>query len=323
MSIIWVPKVKILEPNKAIVRSAQLRGRFKLEAVRPDGRRRPLTDWFDNLITDAGLNAIGTLQSWMSECRVGTGNATPVVGNTALQSQVATTTGIFGSPIQSAQGSAPYYGYGRKVFRFAAGVAAGNLAEIGIADQSAGVLFSRALILDGDGDPTVVTVQSDEFLDATYELRVYPPLVDVTDTITIDSVDYDIVTRAASVTTVQYWNAVGAFSNGCAGGVFAAELWDGTIGAITSAPSGTSSSYSSNASSSYSNNSLFREGNLTWNLAAGNFVGGIDAATWTLGASNGAGGMGRMQCSFSPAIPKTSADILSLVFRHTWARGSI
>ena len=49
---------------------------------------------------------------------------------------------------------------------------------------------------------------STEFLDLTYELRYYPPLIDVLGTITLDGVVYDTTLRAASVTNADYWGSI-------------------------------------------------------------------------------------------------------------------
>src|SRR5690606_31940294 len=74
MTHIWVPRAKIIEPRRELRVTHGLCGRFKLEAERPDGQRRLLADWFPNLITNAGLNRIGTSSGWLTACAVGTGS---------------------------------------------------------------------------------------------------------------------------------------------------------------------------------------------------------------------------------------------------------
>ncbi len=322
---IWVPKCKILEPRREIVLASRLSGFFKMEAVRPDGRRRLLADWFPNLITNAGLNAIGSDGSiaWLGSCRVGTGGSTPSFSDTAMDAQVAGT-GTVTSYNRSAQSSPPYYGLTTTTFRFTTGTAAGNLAEVGIASQNSagGTQFSRALILDGDGNPTTITVLSDEVLDVTYRLQTIPPGSDTTDTITIGGIDYDLVMRACHVTSVSDWS----FNGYDFGGIQGPVAFDGSIGAVTaSTPSGSLSGATSVTPSSYSADSFHRESTVSFGLGQANFGGGITAFCWNLGTS---GYFGKMQCSVnnhdSPAkgIPKTSSDVLSLVMRHTWARGT-
>lgn len=317
---IWIPK-KIIETRDAHLLTTKMRGRFKLEVLRPDGRVRLVRE-FPNLITDAGLNVIGTSGSWLAACRVGTGTATPNVADTALASHLAGT-GTLQANTSSAQSTPPYYGMRTRTYRFAAGVAAGNVAEVGIATQTApgGTLFSRALVLDGDGDPTTITVLSDEVLDVTYQLQYFPQ-EETVGVATIGGVDYDVTTRASDVTNSGFWA-----SSGTTGGLSAAFAYNGAIGAVTTSPSG-SSDIGTETQASYGNNNLYRDTTLSWGLNTANFGGaGVRAMSARLdGLSSSA--MGKIQIGFanddSPSlgIPKTSSQILSVVCRHTWARGT-
>lgn len=322
---IWVPKTKILEPRRELLMpSCRLAGLFKLEAIRPDGRVRLLADWFPNLITNAGLNGIGNNANYLAAARVGTGSATPNVSDTGMNSYVAGANPAATDRI--AASTPPYFGTTTIRYRFSVGDAAGNLAEVGVASQAAigGVQFSRALILDPDGNPTTITVLSDEVLDVTYALQIIAPTSDVTDTVTIGGVDYDTVTRACAVTNVGIWSLGGSTG----GGTQNTTAYSGSIGAVTaSAPSGSSAPNTSSTPSSYSADSFFRESVSEFSLGTANFGGnGITALAFLLGL--GSGGFGQMQLSLnsqdSPAkgIPKTSSDVLSLVTRHTWARGT-
>src|SRR5690606_36889932 len=57
--------------------------------------------------------------------------------------------------------------------QFGLGEAAGNLFRSGIQHTStSGPLWSRALILDGQGNPTTITVLPDDFLTCYYTLRI-------------------------------------------------------------------------------------------------------------------------------------------------------
>lgn len=169
-------------------------GRFKLVAVRPDGSTRELAPWQDNLITNTGLDYLAGWSTTVDNSNndsmigylvVGTGSTPPAPTDTALANRLA----INNSDI-AIQGSgtttAPYYAWFRRTFVFNAGVAAGNLTELGLTQRpgtgtgiSKTFLFSRALIKNSSGDPITVTVLPDEILQVTYELRVY--LLDVTD----------------------------------------------------------------------------------------------------------------------------------------------
>lgn len=307
----------IIVPDRQIIVPFQSRvgGFFKLEAVRPDGRRRVLADWFPNLITDVGLNRMAS-GGYLNACHVGTASTAPTVLDTALLGYVGGTTTIQSSSY-GAQTSAPYYGWKRITYRFAVGAATGNLAEVGIATAAANggstVLFSRALILDGGGSPTTISILADEVLDVTYELRNYPPLVDVNQTITITgSGSHDMVTRAAHVTNSYWGYGLGSGVSFNTSGVDG-YVYNGALGAITSGPSGSGSNVTQYNIGSYVNLSLERIGGYGYGLNQGNLTGGITAARYQTT-------LGWYQTSFSPAIAKDATKTLSLSFKTTWAR---
>lgn len=326
---IWIKKAKLIEPKKELVLPHRMTGFFKLEAGRRDGRRRLLADWFPNLITDVGLNIIGSESGYLAQCRVGSGNAAPSTADTTLAAQVATSSSLVSST-GAAQSTAPYYGSRTLVYRFNEGVAEGNLAEVGIGQSSgSNVLFSRSLILDGNGDPTTITVLEDEYLDVTYQLRIYPPLVDIEDTVNIGGTNHDYTLRAAQVTQAGSWRLgeqssgtgiIGGLGTGS--GFQPPRVYSGGIGAITSIPSGTNEATTSVNLSPYGNNDLYRDGTAQWGLSQGNLPGGVRSAACNFG-QGGTASFGHVQVEFDPVIDKTSSRILTLQFRHQWARGSV
>lgn len=315
MSNIIIPKSNVLMPKDEIFVPSKLCGFFKMEAIRPDGRKRLVADWFPNLITDAGLNRMA-YGGYLNACHVGTNNTPPNVLNNSLVGYVGGTTTVQSSSY-GAQSTAPYYGWKRITYRFNVGVATGNLAEVGIATAAANggstVLFSRALILDINSNPTTITILPDEVLDVTYELRNYPPLVDVPQTLTITgSGSHDMVTRAAFVTSSSWGLYLGGGVSFNTSGVDG-FVFNGSIGAITSGPSGNSSNVSQYNVGSYVENSLERSGGYGFGLNQGNLAGGITAARYQTT-------LGYYQTSFSPAITKDATKTLSFVFKTTWAR---
>lgn len=313
MTQIWIPSKEIIvELPTARPRAC---GLFKFTAIRPDGRERPLTDWFPNLITDVGLNRIGQ-GSYLTACQVGTNNTAPNVSDTSLAGYLAGTT-TRQATSEGAQSTPPYYGWTRITYRFAAGVAAGNIAEVAIATTAANpgsVNFSRALVLDEFGDPSTVTVLSDEVLDVTYELRLYPPLDDEVGTFTVSgSGDHDYVLRASSVTSNTAWASyLGGVASLNAYGSTQLSVYNGAVGAITSTPSGTSNS-TAVANAAYSNNSLTRTGSGTFGLNVGNLTGGISAVRYITS-------LGAYQYSVDPIIDKTNTKTLILTNRISWSR---
>ena len=133
------------------------------------------TPEFCNLVLTTGLArmAVGT---WIDRCCVGTGNGTPVASQVALDSFLASTTST--AEGQSDAGGIqvtkePYYWFGRRTWRFAVGMATGNISEVGLGWGNSN-LWNKALVKDTAGNPTSITVLADEYLDVISEVRVYP-----------------------------------------------------------------------------------------------------------------------------------------------------
>lgn len=302
-------------PN--FVTRVRVEGILCLNVYRPDGTLRVYTGEFKNLILDNGLNRMG-VGTFMSHCQVGSGSTPPANTDTALVTYVAATNSLH-AQTQGTALATPYYGYTRKTFRFSAGTATGNLTEVGIGWQSAtGNLFSRSLIKDELGDPTTITVLSDEVLDVVYELRSYVDEVDSASfevTVTGDTpVTYDCFVRAMRVTDFQYWSPND--------GAVSYKSWvswliaghTGTVGAITSSPNGTAGGVSSVVAAAYGNNDLYRDFDMIWELDYGNVSGGIRSISFT-------STIGAWQAQFDPTtIPKTSVRVLHINVRVAWDR---
>lgn len=306
--MILIPKIR--ELIVPVETKTRVRGFYKLEAVDARGRRRLLADWFPNLITTNGANALGTV-SVLDFCAVGSGNATPALTDTSLQTFVASTsTTNFGT--RAASPTSPYFGSYTTQYAFAIGVATGNLAEVGVG-KSATSLFSRALILDGSGVPTTITVLSSEALYVTYQLNQYVPLTDVTGSITISGTTYGYTVRAADATATDW-----AYNNQGSPSLRGASVFSGGIGAITGSPSGTQSAQTSINNVAYSAGSFTLVSTATWGLTAGN-VGGVASvfAQWQDGG--GAVSRGSYQIGFSPSVPKDASHVLTLTFSMSWA----
>ena len=133
------------------------------------------TEWFKNIVLNTGLNQM-SIGTWIDRVRVGSGNSTPVATQTQLDNTIASTTTVLsGSESISKQTTiSPYYVAAKITYRFAEGVAAGNISEVGCGWGAGLVLWNRALVKDLNGDRTTITVLSDEFLDVIVEVRYYP-----------------------------------------------------------------------------------------------------------------------------------------------------
>ena len=310
--------------------SSAMSGRFTLVKGKCDADGNTITAEkvaeFDNIITDQGLNRIGNngISGSTSYVHVGTGNTTPAATDTGLVTFVAASNTQQSLSETAQTSTSPYYLSRARTVRFGAGAAAGNLAEVGVGWAASGtVLFSRALILDGGGSPTTITVLSDEYLDVTYELRIYPPAADATGTITLDGVVYDYTARPSERDV--YSNSYPGWDVSSAGnasfGFDTAIAYDGIIGAQTASPAGSVDSSTSSASETYSDSSLQAAVTSTWGLNDGNFAGGVRSlriktgwALWQLEFAAQSGG---------GTIPKDNTKTLSFTVTHSWARKTL
>ena len=295
---------------------AEVAGEFRLVAVNAEtGESRVLADWFPNLITNSGLNAIGTQGVLTHKAVVGSGQNPPNVLDTQLQSQVAQSDGFVGGRQAGVSSTSPYNGWEQYTYRFSMGLAQGNLSEVGILMPApASTVFSRTLIKDANGDPTTVTVLANEFLDVTYRLYIYPSEVDVVSIANLDGTDHSVTLRACEVTNGAYWHPRASsqpatFDHGQTQTPY---IYSGDIGTITQSPSG-SAVFVVPVTNVYVNNSLERTGYMELELTQGNFGGGVKSIRFcsTLGA---------YQASFEPPLPKTNLNTLRINFKISWAR---
>lgn len=289
--------------------TAGVAGRYKLIARKEDDSSRDLTDWFENLITDGGLERMGT-GGITEKCRVGSGNTTPNNTDTALVAQVAE--GDIQSYTEGYDSATNLYCWRRIVYRFATGVAAGNLSEVGVG-WAGGDLFSRALIKDGSGNPTTITVLSDEILDVVYELRMYRPTSDLSVNIDIAGVTYACTVRPANFAN---WRCTELTQFGAMGnGNLLVQGWTtgATLGAITDQPSGTMNMGGVHATNdgAYVTNSKQRKLKV---------IASIDDCTSDIKALTFSTALGLYQMLVNPVIPKNSTNKLTLYFTLAWAR---
>lgn len=306
-------------------------GLYKLDAVKIiDGVefKRPLTGWFSNIITNSGLDRIAN-GNWryMDRCVVGTGSTAPAATDIALVNPIAASINVI-SQTNEVNNTSPYYRRYVKVYRFDVGAAAGNLSEVGITySLSPFEIFSRALILDTYGNPTTITVLSDEYLDVTYEFRFYPQEDDVTGTVIFTGNiggTYTYTLRPAAITSIvrRFGDAATRYPPDMHNRKFqfySAEAliraYNGEIGPITaSSPSGSSLDVPYDGmTSAYTPGTYTATCTITAAPTHWNFTGGIKSIAFHWGHN-------LWQVEFSPNIPKTNEDVLSLTFSHTWAR---
>ena len=273
-------------------------GQFQLQV--DDG---PSTPWFDNLITEAGLDQIG-LGDYLTWCALGTGSTAPAPADTALATLLVTTNNLTSSSIEAGKHTVR--------FVFPAGTATGLLTEVGIGwDMTGTPLFSRAVL------PEALEVNATQSLTVLYELTLTPPAVDEVYQITLTGgVLTTCTARAAYVGNAAdwAWGLPGTKIEFALGPDSAPINYDGAIGLTTAFPAGTAAPCSSRVLADYVPGSHYLEMEGRWNLSIGNFPDGVDA---TLVCTNG---YGAYQIGFDPPIVRTCYDSLKLTYRVSWDR---
>lgn len=278
-------------------------GRYQI-TVRRVGVVLVQTPWFDNLVTDVGLDRIG-IGEYLTWCLLGTGSSPPAYSDTALGSLL-----IAGNNLTSQSTTA---GWHQRIWEFPAGTATGTITEVGIGwddgSSSDAALFSRALL------PTPLEVLSTDAVTVAYELTLHSPAYDEIYQITpTGGVPTTCTARAAYVGDAVAWGIAGEAIAFTPGDDQAPLAYSGTLGAETTHPAGDSSPHSTVVDSPYVTGSHYLEQEGRWNLDRGNFAEGIGAV---LCRTNG---YGAYQIGFDPPLAKICYDTLKLTFRVSWER---
>lgn len=270
-----------------------------------------------NKLVTSGLNQLATqaFGTVRGNAAVGTGSAVPAATDTALQAEVSPGRAAAASPTSGyvAIGGGvteDYYWY-KSVYTFIETQANGNLTEFGLfnsATSGAGVMWCRHLFKDVGGIPTTIVKTSDDQLEVTYELRLFPPVPDSTQlgfALATEGSSHDITYRPAGSTA---WSNFGSnpFSQTAAG-----KMYTGAIGARLANPAGTVVNASTATHDAYVANSLTLVENLQWAPASGSspFVSGTG---WSIGGNLA------YQMGFSPSINKTNLKKLTFKLTKTW-----
>lgn len=332
-------------------------GRFSFEVTKADAEGNPIPGTtrklaaFGNLITDGGMDAIGSTSMSSADnnwnfVAVGSGTNAPANTDTALQTEVARTAALFnpGNPVGNSYNytrqvaTSPRYWSIWKKWRFATGAAAGNLNEVAVLRGSGSpqYAFCRARIVDAGGSPVTLTILSDEILDVTYEFFLFIPEADVTGTITLKSVNYDFTMRPCSIGRASdgYYSAwpvsnLGTMQN--RGPRAIGELPANTSGSMCAVATGASlvamdqhPIVSQNPSSraadsiaygSYTSGQFYRDTTFTWSLTTGN-----NAALNMLTLNCG---LGTFQIYFDgDTFSKDATERMQFTLRTSWARAT-
>lgn len=310
----------------------EFEGRYKLQVIRADGSVRQEVE-FDNLITNQGLDWVyspptfvvygGSGRNLMGYCCVGTGTAAPANSDTKLG-----TFGTFASVYGNTSVTYSYIaGSPTSIWQyvttttFPAGVATGTWSEIGVGpvgppgtsftvttEPAGPYLFSHALIVDGGGVPTTISVLSSEQLVVTYTLQLYITNTDVSyPAFLINTTSTTGTLRPAGVSAVQ-----GSMPSLGAAGQTTFSVYSGALGAYTGYPTGSTVTSGLTNVSGYSTGSYFCSLSVTWTAAAG-LVG-----TWPVVLANSM--LGNYQFSMTPSVVIGAGASFSLTVNVSWAR---
>lgn len=310
----------------------KLKGRYKVRKFNELGEVTQDTGWFDNLITNQGLDQIGGYQFaynvggpfFLIACSVGTGTNTPSVSDTQLQTFGAAAptlgSGVTAPSSLTYNAGPPSYWACIMEYTFPAGSATGTWSEIGVGNWTANTdtqpwLFSHALIQSG-GSPTTITVLSNESLQVTYELDYYINTTTNSYSFVMSTVTYSGNYLRSRVATTPNLNQIVA-SNNFGNTTVYMYGYNGTIGSITGFPSGSAAggpNGSTTTQSTYTNGTYYKQFQSSFSTGQGNVTGGITALEITSGSQ------GSWQFSVSPTIPKTSAYQMQLNYTISWAR---
>lgn len=285
-----------------------LGARFKLIARKRDGSIARETCWFLNKVLTTGLNRMSA-GGWINRCCVGSGNSTPLASQTALDSFIASTTAIQSTSSATQLTVEPIYYSATNVWRFAEGVAAGNISEVGMGWANTS-LWNRALVKDLAGNPTTLTVLSDEVLDVVAEIRVYPKMNFTGSFQQLDKLgnvlqEHTYVGKALIKSNSFYSNAAVTLNGSVYPGVIASDY--------VSNPSGASLGFATPTVSNPTSTSI--KAVFTLALNASNGVHQSFAFGTTLLNTNGTG----YAIQISPPFTKTAAMKVTYTVEFSWS----
>ena len=264
---------------------------------------------FDNIITNGGLDEIITGGSALSRCYVGTGTSAPAVGNTTLATPLASCDRT--SRTSANAGTAPYKNTYTGMYTFPLGAVVGNVTEIGVGGYWG--LFSRALVLDGGGSPTALTVTATDSLQVTYKVEQTPGVTSTTGSFLLNGSSLGYTARIIRVAQNAFSNVV---TNGGLNANFSVSMYEtGTLAAITDYDPTGAVAGASATTAAYTAGTYERSATISVALANGNFAGGIGSMTVHVG------GGWTYHIVFASPIMKTASQTLSLGVKYSISQG--
>lgn len=298
-----------------------LAGKYKVEIRNSVTNEVRTLDWFDNIITNQGLDVIAysQLNSMIGYCRVGSGTTAPSVNDVGVEIPIGNHTSNHDTSVNGIVETPTPYGWTRRTFSWSPGQIVGAITEVAVGWRNDnGSAFSRALLKVG-GVPTSIVVTELDFLTITYELRHYPKLLDIPSSVVINGTTHNLVSRPALINYPLWW------SQGFGG-----------MGLVTTLQLITLIVYTEVGLTSYTDNQSVGSVHQTTPVSAElyipgsyeiifNFVLGVNEGNSAEGISKMLlgtkyTGFGAVQIGITPPISKTVNDRLSLSMKFSWGR---
>lgn len=304
----------------------QFSGRYRLQVFHGDTDiLLKDTGWFDNLITDNGLNLLGT--GYSVNVYVGSDSAEPAYSDTSITGVLASAANgnYGGSGVQVS--AEPYYGWTIRSFTFAIGAVQGTIRQVAIG-SSATNLLSKAKLKTAAGVETTLTLGGIDRLTLTYEFRQCIDTSDVSGSLDINGTTYSYTGRPAEIGLAQYWAPyLGARVGTRRLDTYAyGSLRTGStsLGTVFTGPNGTSVASTSGETNAYVTNSYTQTMWETWSTVRGDIT-GINAFAMAVlaigGGNDGAYGMGGCwQFILDASFDKTQYQNFTLEWAYTWGR---
>lgn len=191
-------------------------GHFTIHKGKLDTNGEPVTREyvtdFDNLVLDTGLQRIGINDDWMNWLHLGTGITAPaplqnsLVNATYKGNELAPYSTLTPNTRHGVNTEDPLnpYCWVTRVFRVSPRGENRTYSELGVGWNDSN-LFSRTLIKDPSGGQNTITILGDEYLDVTYEVRMYVPVdvAEYTVTPTGDDIEPRVITVSASALSID------------------------------------------------------------------------------------------------------------------------
>lgn len=282
-------------------------------------------DEFKNLIVNKGLDSLGTINAELATrgCIVSSNSNLPLATDSSVLNQVGSLAGTTNQTLTNSGGVPTWFFEMERVYDFGLGGVVGNISKLYITNNTGTEVFSSALIKDGLGNPTTISVTADDQLFVTWALRKNIDTTPITGVISIavngvpTDFNYEILpANLANSSAGMYFSAVNSIGQ-LGSGSSAYET--NVLGAVTGRPAGTASSISSYVLAGYSSGNFYRDVTYTASTSQFNFTTGLGSLTYANPGSGGTGNVG-YQISFNPKLPKDSDRNLSLPFRISWGR---